>query len=319
MSKKNKNMDKNSKVFVAGHRGLVGSAIVRALEREGYSNIITRTRRQLDLEDAQAVADFFKKEKPEFVFDAAARVGGIMANKEHPAEFIYQNLAVQNNIIHNAYLSGVKKLLFLGSVCIYPKFAEEPVREDSLLSGSLEPTNKAYAIAKIAGIVMCQSYNQQYGTNFVSVMPTNLYGPGDNFDLKSSHVLPALIRKFHEAKVRGEKSVTLWGTGSPRREFMHSDDMASACLFVMDNHDGSEIINIGAGSDITIKEVAEMLKEITGFPGSIDWDTTRPDGTPRRLLDNSRLTKLGWKPKIALRDGLVSAYEWFKENEADKK
>jgi GDP-L-fucose synthase len=312
-------MNKDSKIFIAGHRGLVGSALVRALSAAGYSKIITRTRDELDLIDAKLVADFFKKEKPEFVFDAAARVGGIMANKEHPAEFIYQNLTIQNNIIHNAYISGVKKLLFLGSVCIYPKFAEEPVREESLLSGLLEPTNRAYAIAKIAGIVMCQSYNAQYGTNFVSVMPTNLYGPNDNFDLKSSHVLPALMRRFHEAKIRGDSKVTLWGTGSPRREFMHSDDMARACLFIMDKYDGSDIINIGFGSDITINEVAEMIKEITGFGGKIDWDTTKPDGTLRRLLDNSRLTKLGWSPKIDLKEGLTSSYEWFKDNIAKEK
>ncbi len=307
MNMKKSIMNKQSKIFVAGHRGLVGSAIVRALTKAGYKIIITRTRAELDLMDAVAVADFFKKEKPEFVFDAAARVGGIMANKEFPAEFIRENLTIQNNIIHHAYISGVKKMVFLGSVCIYPKFAAEPVNEDSLLTRELEPTNRAYAIAKIAGIVMCQSYNQQYGTNFVSVMPTNLYGPHDNFDLKTSHVLPALIRKFYEAKLCGDNSITLWGTGSPRREFMHADDMADACIFVMNNYDGSDILNIGVGYDITIKEVAELIKKITGFKGSIEWDTSKPDGTPRRLLDSNRLTKLGWKAQVSLQAGLESA------------
>jgi GDP-L-fucose synthase len=338
-------MEKNAKIYVAGHRGLVGSAILRRLKSEGYGNIIFRTREELDLTRQLDVYTFFEREKPEYVFLAAARVGGIIANNTYPAEFIYSNLSIQTNVIHAAYESGVKKLLFLGSSCIYPKFAPQPMKEEHLLTGVLEPTNEPYSIAKIAGIKMCQAYNRQYGTNFISVMPTNLYGPGDNFNLETSHVLPAIIRKFHLAKLLREKRgdeirrdiqrfsigfnlnpnlnfslkeigitseyVTLWGTGSARREFIHVDDLADACVFLMQNYNDSEIINIGTGKDITIKELAELIKEIVGFKGEIAWDTTKPDGTPRKLLDVSRLKDLGWKPKIPLRDGIKMAYEWY--------
>lgn len=307
-------MEKTSKIFVAGHRGLVGSAIVRALEAAGYTNIIRKNRAELDLLDQKAVADFFATEKPEYVFDAAAKVGGILANKEHPAEFIYQNLVIQNNIIHNAYWNGVKKLVFLGSSCIYPKLATQPIKEEYLLTGSLEPTNDAYAIAKIAGIMMCQSYNKQYGTNFISLMPTNLYGPKDNFDLTSSHVLPAMIRKFHEAKVNNSPSVPLWGTGSPMREFLHVDDLADAAVYLMNNYDGSEIVNVGTGEDVTIKELAELIRDTVGYTGELDWDTTKPDGTPRKLLDVSRLHSLGWKHKIPLPEGVKDTYNWYLAN-----
>ncbi len=304
-------MNKNSKIYVAGHRGLVGSAIVRGLIKQGYNNLITRTRQELDLLDSVAVADFFQKEKPEYIFLAAAKVGGILANNTYPANFIYENLTIQNNIIHNAYLNKAKKLLFLGSSCIYPKFAKQPIKEEYLLTGELEPTNKPYAIAKIAGIIMCESYNRQYKTNFISVMPTNLYGPGDNFDLKASHVLPALIRKFHEAKINNKKEVEVWGTGSPKREFLHVDDLADACIFLMNNYDDSEIVNIGTGKDISIKELAELIKDIVGFKGKIVWDTSKPDGTPRKLLDVSRLHKLGWKHKISLKEGIKMTYKWY--------
>jgi GDP-L-fucose synthase len=307
-------MDKQSKIYVAGHRGLVGSALLRALQKDGYKNLITRTRQELDLLNSSAVADFFKKEKPEFVLYAAAKVGGIGANHTYPADFIYQNLAIQNNVIHNSYLNRVQKLLFLGSVCIYPKFAEQPVKEASFLTGELEPTNRAYAVAKIAGVVMCQSYNKQYGTDYISIMPTNLYGPNDNFDLEESHVLPALLRKFDEAKQKEAGEVVLWGTGKPRREFMYSDDMANACLFLMNNYNSSDIINIGAGRDYAIKEVAEMLQEIVGFKGKIVWDTSKPDGTPARLMDNSRLKNMGWTPSIELAEGLKLAYDWYRNN-----
>ena len=304
-------MDLSSKIYVAGHRGLVGSAIVRALEKQGYDNLILRTHSELDLLDQKSTADFFKKEKPEYVFLAAAKVGGIMANKTYPADFIYQNLQIQNNIIHHSYLNGVKKLLFLGSSCIYPKLCPQPIKEEYLLTGALEPTNEPYAIAKIAGIKMCQAYNKQYGTDFISVMPTNLYGPGDNFDLESSHVLPALIRKFHEAKINNQTEVVVWGTGAARREFLYVDDLADACVFLMNSYDNSEIINIGTGEDLSIKELAEMIKKITGFTGKINWDASRPDGTPRKLLDVSRLHNLGWKHKINLTDGILSTYEWY--------
>lgn len=304
-------MENSSKIFVAGHRGLVGSAIVRALETAGYTNIIKKNRDELDLLDQKAVADFFATEKPEYVFDAAAKVGGIMANKEHPAEFIYQNLVIQNNIIHNAYLNGVKKLVFLGSSCIYPKLAEQPIKEEYLLTGPLEPTNDAYAIAKIAGIMMCQSYNKQYGTNYISLMPTNLYGPNDNFDLTSSHVLPAMIRKFHEAKTSNSPSVPLWGTGSPMREFLHVDDLADAAVYLMNNYEGSDIVNIGTGEDVTIKELAELIRDTVGYKGELDWDTSKPDGTPRKLLDVSRLHGLGWKHKISLPEGVKDTYNWY--------
>lgn len=304
-------MEKDSKIFVAGHRGLVGSAIVRALQNAGYNNIVTKTRTELDLLDQKAVAEFFATEKPEYVFDAAAKVGGILANKEHPAEFIYQNLVIQNNIIDNAYKSGVKKLVFLGSSCIYPKLSPQPIKEEYLLTGPLEPTNDAYAIAKIAGIMMCQSYNKQYGTNFISLMPTNLYGPNDNFDLQSSHVLPALIRKFHEAKENNSPNITLWGTGNPMREFLHVDDLADASIYLMNNYDGTEIVNVGTGEDVTIKELAELIRDTVGFKGELAWDSEKPDGTPRKLLDVSKLHDLGWKHKITLQDGIKETYHWY--------
>ncbi len=307
-------MKKNSKIYVAGHRGLVGSAIIRSLVKQGYNNLVTKTRQELDLLDSVAVANFFQKEKPEYVFLAAAKVGGILANNTYPANFIYENLTIQNNIIHNAYLNKVKKLLFLGSSCIYPKFAKQPIKEEYLLSGKLEPTNKAYAIAKIAGIIMCESYNKQYNTNFISVMPTNLYGPNDNFDLKNSHVVPALIRKFHEAKINNKNKVVLWGTGCPRREFLYVDDLAEACIFLMNNYNESEIINIGTGKDISIKELAGIIKNVVGFEGKIVWDTSKPDGTPRKLLDVSRLNKLGWKYKVSLKKGIELTYNWYKNN-----
>ncbi len=306
-------MQKDSKIFVAGHRGLVGSAIVRLLEAEGFTNIVTRTSSELDLTDQAATKAFFETERPEYVFLAAAKVGGIIANKTYSGEFIHKNLSVQGNVIHSAYETGVKKLIFLGSSCIYPRLAPQPIKEEYLLTGELEPTNKAYALAKIAGIVQCQSYNTQYGTNFVSVMPTNLYGPNDNYDLENSHVLPALIRKFHEAKQTGDK-VTLWGTGSAKREFLHVDDLANAVLHLMETYDSSEIVNIGTGEDISIKEVAEMIREIVGYEGEIIWDTEKPDGTPRKLLDVSRLHGLGWKHSIALVDGIKSTYAQYLKN-----
>ncbi len=307
---------KDSKIYVAGHRGLVGSAIVRKLKAEGYDNLVLRTSSELDLRDGIAVKKFFESEQPEYVFLAAAKVGGIWANSCYPAEFIYDNLTIQLNIIHNAYLSGVKKLLFLGSSCIYPKFAPQPMKEEHLLTGILEPTNEPYAVAKIAGIKMCEAYNRQYGTNFVSVMPTNLYGPHDNFDLENSHVLPALIRKFHEAKVNGAPSVVIWGTGSPRREFLHVDDLADACLFLLQNYNESELVNIGVGEDLTIKELALLVKDVVGFEGELEFDTSKPDGTPQKLLDVSKLNSLGWKAKISLREGLEDTYRWFVENAA---
>ncbi len=307
-------MTRDSRIYVAGHTGLVGSAIVRALRAKGYQNLLLRTHAELDLRNQAAVADFFNQERPDYVFLAAARVGGILANATYPAEFIYDNLMIQTNVIHNAYLTGVKKLLFLGSSCIYPKFAPQPMREEHLLSGKLEPTNDAYAIAKIAGIKMCQSYRKQYGANFIAVMPTNLYGPNDNFDLETSHVLPALIRKFHEAKRDHKPEVVIWGTGKPRREFLHVDDLARACLFLMENYDDEEIINIGVGEDITIQELAEMVKEVVGYQGRIVYDRTKPDGTPRKLLDVSRIFRLGWRPKINLKDGIRMTYQWFLEH-----
>ena len=306
-------MDKNAKIYIAGHRGLVGSAIVRKLQSLGYTNFLTRTSRELDLRSQAAVAEFFEQEKPDYVFLAAAKVGGIMANSTYGAEFIYDNIMIQTNIIHNSYKNGVKKLLFLGSSCIYPKFAPQPMKEEYLLTGELEPTNEPYAIAKITGIKMCQAYNRQYGTNYISVMPTNLYGPNDNFDLETSHVLPAMIRKFHEAKVNNSPEVVLWGTGSPKREFLHVDDLADACIFLMNNYTDPGIVNIGTGEDLTIKELAEMIKDIVGFEGKITWDSSKPDGTPRKLLDVSRLNRLGWKVKIEFEEGIYSVYEWFKE------
>ncbi|MDB5245370.1 MAG: GDP-L-fucose synthase [Parcubacteria group bacterium] len=307
-------MEKEAKIFVAGHRGLVGSAIVRNLEDAGYTNLVLRTHAELDLMDAAATLAFFQSEKPAYVFMAAARVGGIAANASHPADFIHENLAVQDSIITAAHATGVTKMVFLGSSCIYPRMAPQPIKEEYLLSGPLEPTNRAYAIAKIAGIVQCQSYNEQYGTNYVSVMPTNLYGPGDNFDLQSSHVLPALMAKFHTAKVSGAPSVSVWGTGSAKREFLHVDDLASAVIFLMNTYDGSEIVNIGTGEDVSIKELAELVRTTVGFDGEIDWDTTKPDGTPRKLLDVSKLHGLGWKHSIELSDGLAKTYEWYKSS-----
>jgi GDP-L-fucose synthase len=302
-------MQKNSKIYVAGHRGLVGSAIVRKLQKEGYENLLLRTSTEVDLRNQEAVKEFFEAEKPEYVFMAAAKVGGINANNIYPADFIYDNLCIQNNVIHQSYKNGVKKLLFLGSSCIYPKNAEQPIKEEYLLSGYLEPTNDAYAIAKIAGIKMCQSYHKQYGCNFISAMPTNLYGPGDNYDLKNSHVLPALLRKIHEAKLNSEPAVTVWGTGKPRREFLHADDLADACLFLMNHYNSPEIINIGVGKDIAIGEMAQMIKNITGYEGEIVFDTSMPDGTFRKLLDVSKLNSLGWKANIGFEEGVERTYE----------
>ena len=304
-------MKKESKIYVAGHRGMVGSAIVRKLTSLGYTNLLTRTSTELDLRNQQQVADFFDVEKPEFVFLAAAKVGGIVANNTYRADFLYENLAIQNNIIHGSYLNKVKKLMFLGSSCIYPKLAPQPLKESYLLSGYLEPTNEPYAIAKIAGIKMCEAYRAQYGCNFISVMPTNLYGTNDNYDLVNSHVLPAMIRKFHEAKDKGASEMTLWGTGSPMREFLHADDLAEACLFLMENYNESELVNIGTGEDVTIKNLAALVKQIVGFKGEIIWDTSKPDGTPRKLMDVSKLHGLGWHHKIALEDGIKLAYQDF--------
>lgn len=306
-------MEKNSKIYVAGHRGLAGSAIVRKLQSEGYPNLILRTHKELDLEIQKDVHEFFEKERPEYVFLAAAKVGGILANNTYPADFIYNNLIIEANVIHAAYKYGVKKLIFLGSSCIYPKYAPQPMKEEYLLTGELEPTNEPYAVAKIAGIKLCQSYNRQYGTNFLSVMPTNLYGINDNFDLETSHVLPALIRKFHEAKQNAEKNVTVWGTGSPKREFLYVDDLADACVFLMNNYNGSEIVNIGTGEDVTIRELAETIRDATGFDGGIEWDTAKPDGTPRKLLDVSKLQGLGWKSKVGLKAGITETYKWYLE------
>ena len=332
-------MERKSKIFIAGHRGLVGSAISRKLREAGYENIITRTRAQLDLTNQQAVAAFFAAEKPEYVFLAAAKVGGILANNTYPADFIYQNLTIQNNIIHNSYLHGVKKLLFLGSSCIYPKLCPQPMKEEYLLTGPLETTNSAYAVAKIAGIEMCWSYNRQYGTRFIPVMPTNLYGTNDNFDLENSHVLPAMIRKFHLARLaaagdiaaidRDEKmfgaipadirsalsapdpKVVLWGSGTPKREFLHVDDMAGACVHLMQNCDNTELINIGTGTDITIRDLAELVAKIVDFPGEIVFDSSKPDGTPRKLLDVSRLRQTGWNASISLEQGIRGVYQWY--------
>lgn len=301
-------INKEAKVYVAGHRGMVGQAIVRQLEGKGYTNIIFRTSSELDLRDTLAVQEFFKDEKPEYVFLAAARVGGILENKTRKADFIYDNLMIQNNVIHQSYLHDVKKLVFLGSSCIYPKLAPQPLKEEYLLTGELEPTNDAYAIAKITGIKMCESYRDQYGCNFISVMPTNLYGPGDNYDLKSSHVLPAFIRRFHEAKLNGDKEVICWGTGSPYREFMHVNDLASATIFLFENYNDPQLINVGTGVDVTIKELAETIASIVGYKGKIVWDTSKPDGTPRKLMDVSKLNDLGWKHKIDLEEGIKSTY-----------
>ncbi|HRY82195.1 MAG TPA: GDP-L-fucose synthase [Candidatus Moranbacteria bacterium] len=307
-------MEKNSKIYIAGHKGLVGSAITRKLLKLGYKNLIFRTFKELDLTNQSATAIFFKTEKPEYVFLAAAKVGGIKANNDCPADFIYQNLEVQNNVISNAYVNKVKKLLFLGSSCIYPRDSVQPIKENYFLTGPLEKTNDAYAIAKIAGIKMCQSYNKQYGTNYICVMPTNLYGPNDNFDLESSHVLPALLRKFHDAKVKNKKKVVIWGTGKAMREFLYVDDLADACVHLMKKYNSSEIINIGTGKDITIENLAEIIKKIVGFKGKIVNDKTKPDGTPKKLLDVSRLHSTGWKHKTNLKEGIKKTYQWFLKN-----
>ncbi|MCK5058120.1 MAG: GDP-L-fucose synthase [Candidatus Aminicenantes bacterium] len=307
-------MKYNSKVYIAGHKGLVGSAIKRNLEDKNYSNLIFSDIEEFDLQRQEQVENFFEKERPEYVFLAAAKVGGIGANNTFPAEFIYSNLSIEVNVVHAAYKYGVRKLLFLGSSCIYPKHAPQPMKEDSLLTSPLEPTNEAYAIAKIAGLKMCRYYNQQYGTNFISVMPTNLYGPKDNYNLETSHVLPALIRKFHEAKINNNPYVELWGTGSPKREFLYVADLAEAVVFLMERFDYpdiGEIINIGVGQDVTIKELAETIKEIIGYPGELKWDKSKPDGTPRKLLDISKITKLGWKPAISLKEGIKRTYRDF--------
>jgi GDP-L-fucose synthase len=300
-----------ARIYVAGHRGLVGSAIWRGLERRGFKNLIGRTRGELDLLGTDAAQKFYAKEQPEFVFVAAAKVGGIHANNSQPAEFLFENLQVQNNLIHGAHLAGVKKLLFLGSSCIYPKLAPQPIKEEHLLAGPLEPTNEWYAIAKIAGIKMCQAYRRQYGCDFISVMPTNLYGPNDNYDLQTSHVLPALIRKFHEAKTSNAPTVTCWGTGAPLREFLYVDDLAEACIFLMENYSGENFLNAGYGSDVTIKELAETVQRVVGYAGKIVWDSSKPDGTPRKLMDSSRLLALGWRPKINHETGNRLAYEDF--------
>jgi GDP-L-fucose synthase len=315
-------MKTDSKVYIAGHKGLVGSAIKRNLESKSYSNLIFSDIEDFDLQRQDQVERFFEKERPEYVFLAAAKVGGIGANNTYPAEFIYSNLSIEVNVIHAAYKYGARKLLFLGSSCIYPKHAPQPMKEDSLLTSTLEPTNEAYAIAKIAGLKMCRYYNQQYGTNFISVMPTNLYGPNDNYDLETSHVLPALIRKFHEARINNKSSVELWGSGSPKREFLYVDDLAEAVVFLMERFDYpdiGEIINIGVGKDVTIKELAETIKEIVGYPGELKWDKSKPDGTPRKLLDTGKITKLGWKPAVSLQEGIKRTYRYFlKEPKARK-
>lgn len=307
-------MEPNSKIYIAGHRGMVGSAILRALEARGFRNILTRKSSELDLRNQAAVEKFFHDEKPEYVFLAAAKVGGIHANNVYRADFIYENLMIQNNVIHQSYVNGVKKLLFLGSSCIYPKLAPQPLKEEYLLTGLLEYTNEPYAIAKIAGIKMCESYRIQYDCDFISVMPTNLYGPNDNYDLHNSHVLPALLRKFHEAKQEGRKEVVVWGSGSPKREFLHADDLADACLYLMDNYSDAGLINIGTGEDLSIKELAEMIARITGFEGKIVWDSSKPDGTPRKLMDVSKLHRQGWHHKIELEEGIRLVYEPFRNS-----
>lgn len=305
--------NKTSKVYVAGHRGLVGSAIVKKLQQLGFTNLILKTHKELDLTRQSDVESFFAAEKPEFVILAAAKVGGIHANNTYPAEFISINLQIQTNVIHSSYINGVKKILFLGSSCIYPKMAPQPITEEALLTGPLEPTNEWYAVAKIAGIKMCQAYRLQYNWDAISGMPTNLYGPNDNFHPENSHVLPALMRRFHEAKVSGAKEVVVWGTGSPLREFLHVDDLADAVVFMMENYSGLVHINVGSGQEVTIKELAELVKEVVGFEGELVWDATKPDGTPRKLMDSSKLADLGWVPKVSLKDGLVDTYKWYVE------
>ncbi|WP_437192358.1 GDP-L-fucose synthase [Planctomicrobium sp. SH527] len=304
-------MNKSSRIYVAGHRGLVGSAIIRRLKDLGFTNLLQPTRQELDLTCQADTIAWFQEKQPEYVFLAAAKVGGILANSTYPADFIRENLLIQTNVISGAFCAEAKKLIFLGSSCIYPKFAPQPIQESALLTGPLEPTNQWYAIAKISGLMMCQAYRRQYGFNAISVMPTNLYGPGDNFDLVNSHVLPALIRKFHTAKTNGDPSVVVWGTGTPRREFLHVDDLADAVIFLAENYDEEELVNIGPGYDVTIAELAEMVKEIVGYQGTILFDESKPDGTPRKLMDSSRLSSLGWKPKRNLCEGLQSTYEWF--------
>ena len=307
-------MDKKSKIYVAGHRGLVGSAIVRKLQENGYNNITSKTHSELDLTDSYQVEEFFKNERPEYVFLAAAKVGGILANNTYPADFIFENLKIQNNVIGMAHKYNVKKLMFLGSSCIYPKMCSQPIKEEYLLSGYLEPTNEAYALAKISGLKMCEFFNKQYGTNFISVMPTNLYGPYDNYHPENSHVMPALIRRFHEAKINNSKEVVVWGSGTPLREFLYSEDMADACIHLMDTYEGNDFFNIGTGKEITIKGLAEMVKEVVGYEGTLTFDASKPDGTPRKLLDVTRLSEAGWKYKTELREGIEKAYKWYVQN-----
>ena len=309
-------LQKDETIFVAGHRGMAGSAIHSRLAKDGFTRVLGRTRAELDLLDRRAVRAFFEKERPAVVVDAAAKVGGILANNEQPVEFLLQNLTIQNNLIEAAADFGTRKLLFLGSSCIYPKMAPQPISEDSLLTGPLEPTNDAYAIAKIAGIKLCQSYARQYGKNFISAMPTNLYGPHDNYDLRNSHVLPALIRKVHEAKQSGAKSIAVWGSGNPRREFLHTDDLADASLFLLEKYDQPDLVNIGCGEDVTIRELAETVCDVLGFDGSLEFDAGKPDGTARKLLDISKIKSLGWSPKISLREGIADAYDWFVKNQS---
>jgi GDP-L-fucose synthase len=307
-------IDKSAKIFVAGHRGMVGSALMQRLQGAGFKNLLTRDRSLLDLTDESAVAKFFATERPDIVIVAAAKVGGIKANNDYPVEFLLQNLRIQNNVIGLAHENGVRKLLFLGSSCIYPKFAPQPIPESALLTGPLEQTNEAYAVAKIAGIKLCQAYCREYAANFISAMPTNLYGPNDNFDLQSSHVLAALLRKAHEAKMHHDRKLVVWGTGKPRREFLHVDDLASACILLLEKYDSPEIINVGCGEDISIRELAELICDVVGFDGELAWDASKPDGTPRKLLDVSKIRALGWKPEISLRDGIARTYEWFRAN-----
>jgi GDP-L-fucose synthase len=307
------------KIFVAGHRGMVGSAVVRALQKKGGCEILTRTRAELDLTDSGAVTKWFQKEKPDQVIDAAARVGGILENSKRPVEFLLENLRMQNNLMESAFGNGCRKFLFLGSSCIYPKHAEQPIREESLLSGPLEPTNDAYALAKIAGVRLAQAYRDEYGKSAISAMPTNLYGPEDNFDPESSHALPGMITKFHRAKVRGEKEVVLWGTGSPKREWLYVDDLADGLLMLLEKYDGREIVNVGVGEDSTILELAERVRKVVGFPGRIRWDKSKPDGTPRKLLDVTKIRGMGWKPKVSIEDGIASAYDWFLKNAPEAK
>ena len=309
-------MEKSDRIFVAGHRGMVGSAITRGLERGGFRNLVKRTRAELDLGDSRAVSDFFRNEKPTIVVFAAAKVGGIKANNDFPVEFLIDNLRIQTNVIAAAHESGARKLLFLGSSCIYPKHAPQPIPESALLTGPLEPTNEAYAVAKIAGLKLCQAYDREYGANFISVMPSNLYGPNESFDLETSHVLAALLRKAHEAKMKRARELVVWGTGTPRREFLHVDDCASACLFLLEKYDSPDIINVGSGEDVSIRELAELVCDVVGFNGELAWDKAKPDGTPRKLLDVSKLRSLGWKPSISLREGIGQTYDWFLKNVA---